>query len=309
MAHAVLLVAVHRAELGQAHRQVAVAALLELVDLDVERAVHRLDVVLLYIGVVARALLDLHAGEHAVFVEAQMPRRLPEDRTAHMGRIDDLVAGLVVFLAPVFLDRHADARALREPVHEPGTDLLRDGEQFQLLAQKAMVALFGLFFAGEDGVEFGLILRHDAVDALEHLVLLVAAVVATGHAGQFHDADLLGVLHVRAAAHLDVVADRVDRNRLAFGDVRQALELVLLPGQELLAFRARDRLLDERLVQGDQAGDFRLDLGEILRRKAVRQVEIVVETLVRRRADVDLHVVKQIHDRTRRHVGGAVAPF
>ena len=36
-----LLVAPHRAELGDAHRQLAVAALLVLVDLDVVRAVHR----------------------------------------------------------------------------------------------------------------------------------------------------------------------------------------------------------------------------------------------------------------------------
>ena len=43
--HARALVAVDRAQLAQAHRQVAVAVLLVRVDQDVERAVHRLELV------------------------------------------------------------------------------------------------------------------------------------------------------------------------------------------------------------------------------------------------------------------------
>ena len=53
-----------------------------------------------------------------------------------------------------------------------------------------MVALAGLFFAGDNRVEFGLILGDDAVDALKHLVLLVAAIVGAGNAHELDDADL-----------------------------------------------------------------------------------------------------------------------
>ena len=72
-----------------------------------------------------------------------------------------------------------------------------------------MVALAGLFFAGNDRVEFSLILGDDAVDALKHLVLLVAAIVGTGNAHELNYADLRRGFDVRSAAHFDVIADSI----------------------------------------------------------------------------------------------------
>ena len=129
VADAVLLVAVDRAELAVADRQVAVRALLELIALDVERAVHRLDVVVLDVGVIAFALLNVHHREHTVLVEAEVARSLPEVRLADVRRVDDLIAGLVVLLAPVVLNRHADACATRQPVREARTDGIVDGKE------------------------------------------------------------------------------------------------------------------------------------------------------------------------------------
>ena len=234
VANAVLLVAVDRPQLGVADGQVAVGAVLELVALDVERAVHGLDVVVLLVSPLALALADFHDGEHALLVEAEVTRRLPQGGLAHVRRVDDLVARLQMFPPPVVLDGHADARATRQPVREAGTHLLGDREEFELAPQEAVVALLRLLLAGDDRVHLGLVFRDHAVDALEHLVLLVAAIVGARHLREADDADLLRVLDVRPSAHLGVVADRVDGDRLALGDdVLQARELVSLPLQDL----------------------------------------------------------------------------
>ena len=170
-----------------------------------------------------------------------------------------------------------------------------------------MVAPLRLLGARHDLVHLRLVLRDDAVDALEHLVLLVAAVVRAGDARELDDADLLRVLDVGAAAHLDVVANRVGGDRDSVrNDVGEALELVLLPGEQLRRLFGRHFLPDERLVERDEARDLGLDFRKVLRREPVGEVEVVVEALVRRRTDVDLDVFKQIHNRAGHQVGRAV---
>ncbi len=308
VAHAVLLVAIDGAEFGEAQREVAVGALLELIDLDVEGAVHRLDIVVLHECVVAAAFLHLHDREHAVFVEREVPGGFPEIGFADVRGVDDLVAGFVVLLAPVFLDGDADSRAFRQPVRQPRAHLVGDCEKLQLAAEHAVVALLRLFFARENRVEFRLVLGYDAVDALEHLVLLVAAVVGTCHAGKLDDADLRGMFDVRPAAHFHVVAHGVRGDFLAIRDVGQAFELVALAGQHLCALLAADDLAHERLVERDEPRDLGLDTREVLRRKAVRHVHVVVEAFVRLRADVDLHVVENVHYGARNQVRRGMPP-
>ena len=59
------LVAIDRAILGVAAREIAVGAHVGLVDLDVEGTIHRLGVVGL--------TFDIHRGVHALFVEVEVP--------------------------------------------------------------------------------------------------------------------------------------------------------------------------------------------------------------------------------------------
>ena len=80
-----LLVAVHGAELEQAHGQLAVAAALALVDLDVEGAVHRFD----RIG----AVLGL-GNEHVLDELFRVTGFLPQLDVHHFGRIHFHVAVL-----------------------------------------------------------------------------------------------------------------------------------------------------------------------------------------------------------------------
>ena len=193
-----LLVAVHRAELEVAQRQVAVGALPALVDQDVERAVHRLEVV---VG----APVELHRGEHAVRVPVEVARRLEEVRLGDVGRVHELVAGLLVALAGVVLHHPPHDAALRVEHGQAGADLVGEREQVELGAELAVVALLRLLEPGEVRGEVLLGRPRRAVDALEHRVLLVAPPVGAGHPHQLEVAEPTRVGHVRATAEVDEV--------------------------------------------------------------------------------------------------------
>ena len=103
-----LLEAVDGAELGQPHRQVAVAPRLRLVDHDVVRAVHRLEQVPL-------AVLEFDRRELAVAVVREMARDLVQLDAADVRRIDRFVAALAEFALDVVFQRLANDRPFRQP--------------------------------------------------------------------------------------------------------------------------------------------------------------------------------------------------
>ena len=135
--HAAALEAVDRAPLGEAQRQVAVRPRPALVDVDVERAVHRLQVELLPV--------DLDRRVHVVFVEIEVPARLPQRRATDVRRVDELVAAGQMLVFAELLGQVAHQPALRVPQHQPAADIVRVGaEQVQLAAQPAVIATLGL---------------------------------------------------------------------------------------------------------------------------------------------------------------------
>ena len=136
MQDAAALIAVDRAQLCPTKGQFAVTAHPGLVDHDVEGAVHGFDKVLL--------ALDIHGRVHIIFVEIQVPTRLPQRCLADVRRIHDLVPGLVMLLAPEVLDDSADARRFGVPVDQAWAARLVDAEEVQLPAQPAVIALLDL---------------------------------------------------------------------------------------------------------------------------------------------------------------------
>ena len=134
VADAVLLVAIDGSKFGHAHRKIAVAALLCLIYLNMERAVHRLYVILFDVRVVSVALLNLHAREHTLFIETEVTGSLPEIAAADVRRIYDFVTGVIMFLTPVFLNRDTDTSALGEPMNEAGAYGFRNREELELPA-------------------------------------------------------------------------------------------------------------------------------------------------------------------------------
>ena len=307
VAHALLLEAVDGAQLGPAQRQVAVRPAAALVDLDVEGAVHRLDEVLLRVGGGVPLLLGHgHRRVHALAVEAEMPRGLPERGAADVRGEDHLVAGAEMLAAPVVLDRHADARAFRMPERQPRPDRLADAVEVQLAAHLAVVAAPGLLLARERRVELGLRRGRHPVETLQHRVLLVAAVVGAGHGDELHGADRARARDMRAAAEVGEGSAAVERDRLSGGNVRESLELVALVGEELRRLPARHLESLEGQIVRDQPEHLGLDRREVLGRDPVIEVDIVVEALLRGGPDVKLHVGIQATKRGRHDMGGAV---
>ncbi|CAB4733347.1 unannotated protein [freshwater metagenome] len=189
-----------------------------------------------------------------------------------------------------------------------------------------MVASLGLLDAVQVGFEGLLALPRGAVDALQHLVLLVAAPVRRGAAHQLERRDPLGGGQVRTTAQVaprdlavasDVVVDgqlaATDLDRGALGALRaratleaDQLDLVGLvlelaervgiggdPALEALA------LLDDLAHRG-------LDLRQVIGHEGHVDVEVVVEAVLHRRADAQARLREELLDGLRHHVGGGV---
>ena len=206
------LVAIHRAVLGESHRKVAVAARALLVDQDVHRAVHRLqvvvDAVLRDLAVLVALLVEVDGREHALLVGDEVVRLQEQVLLRDVGRVDVVVAAGDVAATGMLLHLTADDAAARMPDRQPRADLVGEREQVELAPELAVVALGGLFEARLVGPQ--LILRgpRGAVDALQLRVLLAPPPVRAGDAGQRPAvADHTGAGHMRATA--EVLPDRL----------------------------------------------------------------------------------------------------
>ena len=97
-----------------------------LEDCNVEWAVHRLQVVLLFV--------HFQGGEHAFLIEIQVPAGLPKLGFADVGRVDDVVSQPVVEVLPVVLDQGTDPASLGMPDDQPRANLVMNAEQVQFAA-------------------------------------------------------------------------------------------------------------------------------------------------------------------------------
>ncbi len=171
--HAGSFIPIDGPELGPPQRQLAVGPLAVLVDHQVERAVHRPQVVV--------RLVDRERRVHVLLEEAEVARRLPEPGLADMRRIDQLVPVAQMLAAPEVLDGQSNAGAFRVPVHQARAGLLVHGVQVQVLADPTVVPLLDLLQLLEMGLQVLAVLPGGPVDPLEHLVLLVSAPVGAGY--------------------------------------------------------------------------------------------------------------------------------
>ena len=295
------LEAVDRPQLRPAIRQVAVAAQPRLVDRQVERAVHRLQLVL--------DVLDLDRRVHVRLVVLGVPARLPQVEPRDVRRVHEVVAAREVLVAPVVLDLLADEAALRVPQHEPGPRLVLDREQVELAAELAVVAALRLLDPEEVLVE--LLLREEGVpvDALHRRVALLALPVGGGGLGlQLEGLDVLRRGEVRPEAEVRELAHRVALDGVA-GLLRDqlALQRLALLREQLERLGLRDELLLDRPVLLDDVRHLLLDGDEVLGRERLRHEEVVEEAVVRRRADPALGVREELRHRRGQQVGGRVA--
>ena len=313
--HAGLLVPVDAAELEQPQRQLPVGTPAGFEDQDVERAVHRLEVVL-------RAF-HLHRREHPVGEPLQVAGGLEHGRLGDVRGVHELVAGLLVALPRVVLHDLPDHPALGMEDREPAADLGREGEQVEFGAELAVITLLGL---GEHLQVVVLRLPRwpgGAVDPLQLRVPLAPPPVRAAGPHQLERRDLPGGGQVRAAAqvlpaHLaggrvEVVVDgelgAADLDRLVVG-CRPALEpdeleLVRLAGQFRRRLAGRDDPAREPLALLHDLAHPLLDRLQVIRGERVRHVEVVIEAVLDRGADAELRGEQFLH-RLGQHVRGGV---
>src|SRR2546429_7598314 len=96
----------------------------------------------------------------------------------------------------------------------PYTTLFRSGEEVQLLAQLAVVALARLLLLLEPGIEVLLVEESRAVDTLELRVAMISAPVRARHVEQLDHPDPARRRRVRPEAEVHPIAVRVQSQRL-----------------------------------------------------------------------------------------------
>ncbi len=184
----------------------------------------------------------------------------------------------------------------------------------QLAAELAVVAGARLLELLEVLVEVLLREEGRAVDAGEHRAVGVAPPVRAGGRQQLERLDPLGARPVRAAAQVGERAVAVERDgldSLVLHEVLDQLDLVVL----VLGLEALERLLDahvaalERLVRLHVLAHRGLDARQVLLGQLgpLGELEVVVEAVLDRRADADLHARVELQDRLGEHVRGVVA--
>jgi hypothetical protein len=231
----------------------------------------------------------------------------------------------------VVLHLPLDDAALGVEDHEAGAELVGEGVEVEVAAELAVVALLGLLEPVQVRVERLLGLPGGAVDALELLVLLVAAPVRRGRAHQLERRDPLGGRQVRAAAqvaprHLAVAAEVVVDGQLARAHFsrgtfdrfagRACRDLRSLQADQFDLVGLVLELVERVGVGGDPPGEPLallddlahpgLDLLEVLGHERGLDVEVVVEAVPDRRPDPEPRVGVEVLDRLRHHVRGRV---
>ena len=260
-------------------------------------------------GFTAKGCPSICGEVHVVLVVLPVAAALPELAAQDLRRAHFLVAGLDVLAAPVVDDGVPDAHAPGVEEGEAGA-LLVEAEEVEVAADAAVVALARQLEGREMRRQRLLAGEGGAVDAREHLVLLVAAPVGAGQAGELEGAlaDAAGGGQVRAAAEIGEPALRVDADRgdlVALGlggrdQILDELDLVGLVEAERQAGGARAGLAGpehrERLVDGELmarhgevlAHDARHLLLEALQvgvGDGLGELEVVVEAVLDGRAD------------------------
>ena len=228
-----------------------------------------------------------------------------------MRRVDQLVAVLQVLVPPEIFDRKPHSRPFRMPKNQPRADGLGRTEQVQLAAELAVVAQFRFLDLLEVRIELLLRIERCSVQALEHRVRLMAAVIRTGNRQQFDRLDAAGAFQMRSTAEIDKLAAFVKRDGFAFGDICQAFELELLAAfpNQLLGFRASHFDSFERMVFGEDLLHLLFDHLEIFGGQTMSQIKIVVEPIVGGRTNIELDVLKETANRSRHDMRRTVAHF
>ncbi len=195
------------------------------------------------------------------------------------------------------------------PEDQASAGLFLDREEIEFLAEFAVIA-FGCFLELlQMRVEFFLRIPSRAVDALQHCVVLVAAPVCARHAGEFQRADFAGGMRVAAAAEVREAADRVQRDRFTLGNLLREFDLVRVAVESLDCLLARDPLARHLVIRFDDLVHASFEALEVLGRKRLLPVEIVIEPVLDGRSNGRFCIGKQVLNGIGEHVRCGMTQF
>ena len=239
-----------------------------------------------------------------------MAAGLPQVDAGDMRGVDQRVAALQVLVAhPVFHLLAHDA-ALGMPEDQPRPGQFLDGEQVELLAQHAMVALLGFLDLVQVLVQVLPGEERGAVDALQLRVVLVAQPVRAGDVEQLERLDAPGGRDVRPAAEVGELAGLVDGDLLVGrGELLDevALHEVAFRLEALQALLAREKFARVGQVLLHQLLHLLLDGLQVLGGEGLLAIEVVEESALGCRAVAELGLGKELQHRSRHQVRRGVA--
>src|SRR5579859_5590835 len=204
-------------------------------------------------------------------------------QTADVRSVHRLITALEQFVFDERLQDAAHGRSLRHPENQTAADRLADGEQPQLLAEDAVIALLRLFQLMQIRIEILLIEEGGAVEALELLAAGVVLPVRTGDAQQLERAHLAGVGNVRAAAQVDELTLAIEtQGRILLQIVVDMLDLVTLTEIAHQLARLVGAALEalERLGIGDDLAHLFLDAWKVVLADRSGRVDVIVESVL-----------------------------
>src|SRR5262245_42306020 len=246
-----------------------------------EGAIHRLSHVILP--------FHLHGGKHIFLIPAEMAARLPELNAPYMRRIHQVIAAAQVLLTPEVLNQIADHCPFGMPEHQPRSHHLVNREQVQLAAQHTMIPLTRFFQLVQILLQHLLRRPGGAVDALQHLLMLIASPISPCYLEQLDSIDAARGMDMRSDAQVDEVPLLVATKDVALEFVEE-LDLIVFSTLPEVVPHLPPRPLHalDGVVSGDDLAHLGLDTLQILRRERLWAVEVVVETIVDGGANGDL---------------------
>ena len=225
------------------------------------------------------------------------------------------VAAFVQFLREEFDQFLAHDGTAGQPQRQTHAHARREGKEFHLFSNLAVVALLGLFQQDQIIVQQGFLREGDTVDTGQLLTFFIPAPIGSGNGGQLHRFDQFGVAQMRAAAKVGKGTIFIIRNGSVFqladqlALVRISFLLEILQGIGLGDFDAFEVLLfagqlQHLLLNCSQVG---------IRNLRAIQVHIIVESVFNGRSDTEFYTRIEGLEGLCHQVGGGVpehpAPF
>ena len=201
------------------------------------------------------------------------------------------VAALIQFLRKEFDQFLAHDGTAGQPQRQTHAHARREGKEFHLFSNLAVVALLGLFQQDQIIVQQGFLREGDTVDTGQLLAFLISAPIGSGNGGQLHRFDQFGVAQMRAAAKVGKGTIFIIRNGSVF---QLADQLALVRISFLLEILQGIGLGDldalEVLLLAGQLQHLLLDCGQVgIRNLRAIQVHIIVESVFNGRSDTEFY--------------------